>query len=83
MTDQYTAMLREIIDQGRDIDSALGELRHNGATPIDCIKAIREVHGVNLGEAKRIFAESSAWSDLRESHDAFIDELLKGMDDAE
>ena len=42
----------------------MGELRRAGESAIDCIKAICEVEGVGLAEAKRLFCECQTWSDV-------------------
>ena len=66
--------------QGHPVDVALAALREQGASLIDSIKAVREVFGVSLAEAKRIVFASTAWDDIRESHVKFVDELADAIE---
>lgn len=62
MTD-YSTLLREALNRGFSADLALAALRERGATLIDCVKAVREVQGLSLSEAKQLVDGSGAWSD--------------------
>jgi len=73
---ECAAFLREALRRDIPLDAALAALRRRGATPIDSIKAVREVNAVSLGEAKRLVAESPTWDDVREAHDRLVEELL-------
>ncbi len=57
----YAPHLRETLNEGASLEEALANLRAVGATPVASIKAIREVLGVSLGEAKVLFDASPAW----------------------
>jgi len=76
----YTSLLRAAVSQGHPIDLVLATLREQGASPIDSIKAVREVSGVSLAEAKRIVSGSPTWDDIRESHAKFANELLDWLE---
>jgi ribosomal protein L7/L12 len=79
MTD-YVTLLRAAVLQGHPIDVSLAALREQGASPIDSIKAVREVTGVSLADAKRVVSESTAWDDIRESHAKFVHELVDAIE---
>jgi len=70
-TERYRALRRE----GLTIDDALAVLRRANAHPIDCIKAIRAVEGVGLGDAKGLFSQSPSWADVVEATDVLHREL--------
>jgi hypothetical protein len=71
-TDRFRALLNE----GRSRDAALGELRREGASPFDCIRAIIETEGVGVAQAKRLFTETSSWARyVHESDEALVREL--------
>lgn len=48
----------------------LRQLRADGFSPVESIKATRAVLHVSLGEAKDIVHRSSAWADLRNDFEA-------------
>ena len=58
-----TRFLRAALEAGTPLDGALLELRAAGATPMETIKAISEVRGCGLGDAKQVFAASPAWAE--------------------
>lgn len=64
-----------------DIEQVIGDLRGAGLNMIECIKAVMELRGVGLGEAKRVVHFSNAWSDLREVHDAAHESLARTLTD--
>jgi ribosomal protein L7/L12 len=70
------AFLREALRRGIPLDAVLAALRQHGATPIESIKAVREVRGVGLGEAKQLVSTSPAWDDIREEHERFVEEIV-------
>ncbi len=54
----------------------MAELRREGASPFDCMRAIQVTEGVGLATAKRLFFESSSWADVVGSTiDDFVHEL--------
>lgn len=59
--DIYSRLLADQLAAGEDKNAALAALREAGATPVEAIKAIRAVLGVDLAEAKKIFSTCPAW----------------------
>jgi ribosomal protein L7/L12 len=57
----FAPLLRSRLQGGASLEDALASLRQAGATPVGTIKAVREVLGVDLREAKGIFDASPAW----------------------
>jgi len=64
-----------------EIEQALFDFRARGFTPVEAIKAIREVHKLSLANAKQALSASPAWA--RESavadqlHAEFLGALAK------
>jgi len=58
-----------LLNEGRSRDAALGELRREGASAFECIRAIIEAEGVGVVQAKRLFTESSSWADYVQAND--------------
>ncbi len=56
-----------------DQETFLRLLREHGATKIECIRTLRNVAHIGLGEAKEIVHFSPTWADRRASDDAFHD----------
>jgi ribosomal protein L7/L12 len=71
----YVAIARRVRQEGRDLDGVLEELRAAGASMADSVKAIREVDGVSVGEAKRLIDASHVYADWRASNEVLRDEL--------
>jgi hypothetical protein len=67
MTDQRDLLpfARELRARGQSVEEVLRQLRDRGASMGDCVRILRQVEGVSLGEAKRIVDESEAWADRR------------------
>lgn len=55
------------------LDATIAFMRREGFWIIPCIKAVRILRGVSLGEAKDLVYLSPAFADQREVHDAFHD----------
>lgn len=79
MPNNYADLFRQALADGHLIDSALDLLRQSGAGVIESIKAVRETHGVSLGEAKRLVAESPVWMDARDPHNQLVEEILAAL----
>jgi hypothetical protein len=79
MAIDHAGFLRQALDSGVPLDAALAALRRHGATPIDSIKAVREVQKLPLIEAKRLVSESPAWDDIREAHERLA-EILASLE---
>ena len=54
----YAALLREALRQGNPVDVVLAALREQGASLVESIKAVHDVMGVSLTEAKKIVADA-------------------------
>lgn len=48
------------------LEAALRYLRHEGMSPVQCIKAVMPIGGISLSEAKSIVHCGDAWADVRE-----------------
>lgn len=64
----------------KPVTQMLLELKTNGVTPIEAIKAIRIAHGLSLGESKRLFALSPAWKIETASGDVLHGEVISSAD---
>lgn len=53
---------------GVDVDEVLTRLRAQGASIVDCVKLVRVVDCVPLGEAKVVVDRSTAWASHREGN---------------
>jgi ribosomal protein L7/L12 len=58
---ESTKLFAHELESGATFEVALSRLRESGASPVQAIKAIREVRGVSLKEAKELFSQSPAW----------------------
>jgi hypothetical protein len=63
-------------DDGSRWDAILENLRAEGFSKIDCIRATVEVLRLPLADAKRLVHESRAWADRREQDDQWHDALI-------
>jgi hypothetical protein len=81
--DRLLADARDLLDDEHDLEQALRFLRAGGFGMLDSIKAIMELTGVPLGEAKRLVHTSAAWADQRAEHDALHRALAEVVDDPE
>lgn len=79
--DEFSSLLRKQLDGGASLEEALGYLRNSGSDPISTIKAVREVLGVGLGEAKRIFDTSLAWQLEAQAGRKLHEEIIKLLED--
>lgn len=76
---EVSRLFRHDRESGSSIDEALVELRRLGATQIQAVKALREVEGMDVGEAKRIVDSSTAWRDARESAESLRASAAKAL----
>jgi hypothetical protein len=60
----HSKALRRTLAAGKNLDKALGKLRADGASILDCIAAVRAFRGCDLSEAKRLVEFSAAWADV-------------------
>jgi ribosomal protein L7/L12 len=69
MTEERLEAARALYRLGATREQILALLRTKGATPIECIKALQELEGLSLADAKHAMHTSECWSDLRSDHD--------------
>jgi len=50
----YATLLQEALPQGNPLDFVLAALREQGASKVESIKAVHNVMGLSLTEAKRL-----------------------------
>jgi hypothetical protein len=74
-----TERFQLLVAEGSSRDAALAELRRNRATPFQCIAAVAESENIGPGEAKRVVAESPAWTDYFRRNDEQLIEEIEGM----
>jgi ribosomal protein L7/L12 len=65
-----------MLANGGDLNAVLVQLRQAGFSKVESIRAIMELKGTSLGEAKRLIHLSPAWQDTLESDDR-LHELLQ------
>ena len=73
----FSVLLREKLGAGTTLEEGLAYLRATGAHPVATIKAIREVLGVSLGEAKQLFSISPAWASIVRANEPLHDEAIR------
>ena len=66
-----TTTIRESLASGASQESVIQMMRLAGLHQIACIKMLRDVTGVSLGDAKEAVHYSKAWADRRESNEGF------------
>lgn len=69
---------RKIFDGGEDADAVLAFLRQHGLDFISCVKVIRELRSVGLGEAKLIVHRSPSFEPGRGQREQFWAALHEG-----
>jgi ribosomal protein L7/L12 len=57
----HSELLKVALERGEPLDACLAVLGQQGASVIDLIKAVREVKGLSLKDAKRLVEESAYW----------------------
>lgn len=77
MTSNNYGCTAQVWAETKDFDSVLRHLRENGFSKLESIKALRELCGISLGEAKRKASLSEVWADTLDDsnrlHDAFLE----------
>lgn len=58
---------RKLKSEGSPLEDILGYFRANGASIPECMKLLRRLENVSLGEAKKIVHFSETWEDFRAS----------------
>ena len=70
---------RRMLADGASIEEVLVFLRQHEYSKIASIKAVRQLLGVDLREAKRIVHLSDAWQDRRQQDDEFHEALEEAV----
>jgi hypothetical protein len=70
---------RARLNSGISIEDILAELRKEGFSVIESIKAVVSLQDVTLQEAKKLVHLSETWKDLRSTHDSFHEGLEKSI----
>lgn len=60
---------------GVSIEEMLQFFRNNGASKVQSISMLAQVAGLSVSEAKSLVHTSSAWADVRDDHDRFLDDF--------
>jgi ribosomal protein L7/L12 len=68
--DEILAHQRALFEAGKPVEDVLSDLRKEGASVIDCIRAVMSLMSFTLNEAKEFVHNSDAWADMRESFEA-------------
>ena len=71
----YTKMLRDSLSAGSTLDASLMVLRNQNASLIQCIKAVREVRGIDASSSKRIVLESPVFADHTEWRNQLLEQI--------
>lgn len=69
--DQGVTAARLAYSQHRDIQAVIALLRARGFAIIEAIRAVREIAGTDLADAKGRVHRSTAYADQRADHEAF------------
>lgn len=77
----YEQMLRASLESGSSLDASLMVLRNQNASMIQCIKAVREVRGMDLAESKRLVLFSPAFRDQLERQNSLIEQIESELPD--
>jgi ribosomal protein L7/L12 len=72
--------LRELYNVNEDMEAIIAALRRRGYSKARSIMAVAEITRLDLQDAKIIVHESTTWSDVREAHDQFLDEISETLE---
>lgn len=61
-------LARDLRADGLTVDETIARLKEEGASIVDCLKVVRVVEGIALGQAKLLVDASPAWSSHREGN---------------
>ena len=70
-------------EAGLPLEESLSRLRSKGASIIECIVAVKEETGCELGEAKRVVHQSKTWRDVAGVTEVIWDELITALEKEE
>lgn len=72
---------KQLLESGASIEEILAELRSKGLSKVESIAALARISGMTPGRAKRVVHLSRAWSDLREDHERFEENLGDALEE--
>lgn len=67
---ELTDLRRKDLDDDQKIEETFQELRRDGLSRLEAVRAILDVLDVSLREAKRILATSETWGEARQAADS-------------
>ncbi len=73
---KFAGDLKAFLQSGKTMDDSLRHLRTKGASPVECIIAVKEHSGCSLTDAKRINAASQTWQDVVKATEKTWDDLI-------
>jgi hypothetical protein len=80
---RFTSELKAMREAGLSLEESLSHLRSKGASIIECIVAVKEETGCELGDAKRVVHQSKTWRDVAEATEVMWDELITALEKEE
>ncbi len=78
---EIRATLRDSVAAGIGREDLIHAMRKAGLHQIDCIKMLRDLCGISLGDAKEAVHYSSAWADRKEMNEAFHEAVFQAADE--
>lgn len=73
--------LRDSVAAGCSREDLIQAMRKAGLNQIACIKMLRDLCGISLGDAKEAVHYSRAWADRRESNEALHEAAFEALDE--
>src|SRR5690606_17069919 len=67
------------LQTGDDLEAVLVDMRASGMSEISCIKAVRDLFDVELGDAKAMVHFSEAFADRREANEELHESLVGAL----
>jgi ribosomal protein L7/L12 len=78
----YNKLFKVFLDENNDnLENAILELKVQGASQIECIKALMAVLKISLSEADKIVLNSNAWSGEKGQAETFRENLGNFLDE--
>lgn len=71
--------LRKRVAEGMSQDEAIDAIQRHGLPIIEAIKVMRELYGINLGDAKNAVASHSAYAQAAEASRPLQDEAIRAF----
>jgi hypothetical protein len=73
----FSKRMRKQLADGLTLDAVLSDLRSDGASIMECVKATKTALSRDIEDAKRLVHASKAWADVVKRTDAMWDEVVK------